>query len=188
MTYILTGKDANNPLYGIIRVNFGSIEWVKLDGGGWSLTTKSFKRAIFMSRTHAEEVLSDIQRLLSWGDDTLVVVPVSRWSVTGQTPEPSPNPDESYMVLRVSEIAAPNGYTITHTEYLIDGCDTEKGWALSEDVDQRWIFDTFDEAKEAIEAIGDKFLIIAPIAPKPLSPAAIESGQFLVSELLRLTE
>ena len=243
--------------YGIIRTSYHFVEWVKKDGGGWSLTTRQEERANFTSREHANEVLSDILRIYggrSWADDTLVVVPIAKDSVKGELPPLLKNASKfvvrleveegyskylakkvedvggfyitndifeacqfgsydealkateadkrlvvealtvndihylectTFVVLRESETHL-DGYSVLVTEYLADGCDTDEGWALTTDANFRWEFDTLEEALETIKEIGDKYLVVLPIAPKPLSPTAIASAENLVSDLLRV--
>ena len=173
--------------FGIVRASYHFVEWVMKDGGGWSLSTKPEDRANFTTRKHAAEVLDDIIRVYggwsSWANDTLTVVPLAEDSVTGELPAlPSFEEGTTFVVLRESEVHQ-DGYSVCVTEYL---ADDSGGWRLTDDLDERYEFDTFEEAQQAIQ--GDNYLVVVPIAPKPLSPAAIASAENLVSELLRVNK
>lgn len=181
--------------FGIMRVNYTSVEWVMKNGGGWSLTAKPEKRSNYTSHKDAANALWEIKRLYSWADDALTVVPLAKHSVTGQLPSPTYEEGTTFVVLRESEIHQ-DGYSVCTTEYVKDLYDRLDGFDLDKDkrgdfttdIDERWEFDTFDEAREAVGYLGDKYLVVVPIAPKPLSPAAIASAENLVSERIRVNK
>lgn len=95
----------------------------------------------------------------------------------------------NYAVIHVSDVYLGYQMTDTRVEWL---CSNEilnepaDGWHLSEDKYQRYDFESVEEAKSAITEFGDESLAVVAVASRPLSPAAIESANWLVSELTRI--
>ena len=91
----------------------------------------------------------------------------------------------NYALIRVSDVPLALGYSDTLIEWVTFDEETET-YSFTEEKDDRVEFDSLEEAEEAKGIVGDEYLAIIPLADRPLSPAAIASCEWLVSELTRL--
>lgn len=90
-----------------------------------------------------------------------------------------------YALIRVSDVTLALGYSDTLIEWITYDEETET-YSFTEEKDDRAEFDSLEEAEAVKGIIGDEYLAVIPLASKPLTPAAIASCEWLVSELTRL--